>query len=331
MFGYDDFSEIGMYESFKNEVKGINGIKRLTKEDFIKFEEFLKENFAIEMDTTDLVNEKQLKEAFKGLDINITLFKNVDVIKSFTESWSPYQFIFLLGLSTCPYCDQQYVTPIFSETGKMRADLDHIKSKYKFPYLSMSIYNLVPVCKYCNGSIKGTKEINVSPYDDDIDKMFKFRYDIIKKCIEIVPSDAYKNNEIIKIDSDYKNDKNENDYEHSKLFKLEERYQYHTKLAEELYLKYKIYNDVYLGEIKDMLEAKDGAEKRIKDEINKDLVDVEEKEKKEFHNSNDYTIEAIKEMFLGFNLDKKYEYTDVFVKLKRDLHEQFRGGKNEVK
>lgn len=53
-----------------------------------------------------------------------------------------------LGLRTCPYCNANYTRA--SAKGRFRADLEHFFPKSKYPYLSVTLYNLFPSCHTCN-------------------------------------------------------------------------------------------------------------------------------------------------------------------------------------
>lgn len=82
-----------------------------------------------------------------------------------------------MNIHVCPYCDGNSLTP---RTQYNTAQLDHIFPKKeastnildaKDPYinffalLSISLFNLIPSCPTCN-FIKGTKAIQISPYDE---------------------------------------------------------------------------------------------------------------------------------------------------------------------
>ena len=53
-----------------------------------------------------------------------------------------------IGLRTCPYCNVNYTR--VSARGRFRADLEHFFPKSKYPYLSVTLYNLFPSCHTCN-------------------------------------------------------------------------------------------------------------------------------------------------------------------------------------
>lgn len=140
------------------------------------------------------------------------------------EEWNPYVMLVHRKLRTCPYCNRQYIIPFYSKSGKVRADLDHFYLKSKYPYFSMSIYNLVPSCKFCNTSLKGTKEFSLNektPYEISIDELSDFKYlqsSKVEFCIKDDVVDIYK-----------------------KTFKIEELYKFHENIAEDLLNKHHEY------------------------------------------------------------------------------------------
>ena len=167
------------------------------------------------------------------------------------DKWNAYHFIFELGLKVCPYCNRQFITPIYWSEGKVRADLDHFFSKARYPYLSISIYNLVPCCKFCNSSLKGTKEFNydeyVNPYEKSIDDILKFDY---------IPSSikSFSGKDDIKIILTKKNNIISSQYLNKannmvKVFNILELYNYHKDVVINLIYKRAIYSDTYIDSL----------------------------------------------------------------------------------
>lgn len=161
------------------------------------------------------------------------------------HGWGAYGYVMALGQKVCPYCNRNYITPLYSKKGKVRADLDHFFPKHKYPYLSLSLFNLVPSCRFCNSSLKGKQNFtirdNFHPFGEmEADDLFHFTYvpqsikgfwDKEKMDIEIV----YNNNpDVVKI-------KNNND-----TFCVRELYQYHKDIVENLVKKKYIYSDIYI-------------------------------------------------------------------------------------
>lgn len=62
------------------------------------------------------------------------------------------EYIKLLGIKTCVYCNMQYALTVTKKRGKALAfyELDHAWPKSRFPYLTLSFFNLQPCCGPCN-------------------------------------------------------------------------------------------------------------------------------------------------------------------------------------
>lgn len=90
-----------------------------------------------------------------------------------------------LGVWTCPYCNSHYLEPrINYKSGRIHPgmQIDHFYPKEKYGILSMSLFNLVPSCSYCNHE-KGSSALKASVYNKDAhayDTVFRF---------ELSPSD----------------------------------------------------------------------------------------------------------------------------------------------
>lgn len=87
-----------------------------------------------------------------------------------------------LDVKTCPYCNAQYT--LFLDVrrnvrypkGIAKFQFDHFFNKSDAPFLSMSLYNLIPSCASCNLSKhQGDLPVELNPYICDIQCMFKFR------------------------------------------------------------------------------------------------------------------------------------------------------------
>lgn len=89
--------------------------------------------------------------------------------------WGAYTFFEKLGVDVCPYCNRQYIftitknkrglsttSSVSSKKHLIRPQVEHFFPKSKYPYLSCSIYNLVPGCSICN-SKKSTVDTFLNP------------------------------------------------------------------------------------------------------------------------------------------------------------------------
>lgn len=202
-------------------------------------------------------NEAQnTAKKFNELSLQIKETISLQNIQKYRDStsWSAYHFVMELGLKVCPYCNRQYISPIYSEDGKMRGDLDHFLPKYKFPYFSMSIYNLVPSCKFCNSSLKNKKEFsynkNLNPYEYGFNNLISFTYKINEDIVDI--------NEVNSIDIELKDEIGaekkliEKARRNADIFQIENLYNYHKDVILQLIKKRIIYNQRYI----DMLYEK---------------------------------------------------------------------------
>ena len=79
-----------------------------------------------------------------------------------TKEWGAYPLVEAYGLRICPYCQANHVNfhvekvkgQRGAEAFKMRPPLDHYLPKSVYPYLAVSLSNLVPSCAQCNSGVK---------------------------------------------------------------------------------------------------------------------------------------------------------------------------------
>lgn len=176
--------------------------------------------------------------------VEYTLENFCDIEKNFR--WGAYAYVMSLKVKVCPYCNRNYVLPLYSEEGKMRADLDHFFAKSKYPYLSISIYNLVPSCKYCNSSLKGKQEFT---YEGNFHPLDKIRADDLYRITYIPKStDCFLGKEDFAIKLEY-NCADENYQKikgNSDMLKIQKTYQYHKDIVAQFIKKRYIYDDGYI-------------------------------------------------------------------------------------
>lgn len=87
-----------------------------------------------------------------------------------------------LNVKSCPYCNAQYTLFIEERTnmsypkGVARFQFDHFFNKSDAPFLSMSLYNLIPACASCNLSKHAVDmSMELNPYETDISSLFSFK------------------------------------------------------------------------------------------------------------------------------------------------------------
>jgi len=84
-----------------------------------------------------------------------------------------------LSVGICPYCNEEDIGSIEDEGAEYRPDLDHFYPKAKFPFLALSLGNLIPAGDRCNSRYKGASSMllsGISPYTEGVsnDPMYSF-------------------------------------------------------------------------------------------------------------------------------------------------------------
>lgn len=146
-----------------------------------------------------------------------------------------------IGIKACVYCNSQLTVTIDirRKDYKARFQVDHFYPQGKYPYLSISLYNLYPTCASCNHS-KAEDIINFQLYQDtvtesrysfSIDKASLSSYMVSKKCNDL-KVEFYDPDATIKTSLERK-------------FHIMDIYETQKDLAEEIILKAHVYNDAY--------------------------------------------------------------------------------------
>lgn len=94
-----------------------------------------------------------------------------------------YWLLRALNVRVCPYCNRIYTITLPSkeelanekEFKTTRATLDHFYPKNKYPYLALSLFNLVPSCHICNNNKGAEDKKIIYPYDEAFEKNAVFR------------------------------------------------------------------------------------------------------------------------------------------------------------
>lgn len=109
-----------------------------------------------------------------------------DLIKVFDYSKLPkdlsYKVIEETGIKVCPYCNENNIYNVCGGQKSYRSELDHFFPKSKFPFLALSLYNLIPSCNICNGPLKGNYDTFYNkaayPYQIGVNDKPLFKVDI---------------------------------------------------------------------------------------------------------------------------------------------------------
>ncbi len=202
-----------------------------------------------------------LKNQIKPTNSRISQIFDYSKFINSTKSWGAYNLTKELNINVCPYCNRNYVHTLETSRGKTRPELDHYFPKSRFPFLALSLFNLIPSCHICNSNLKGSKDFykenHMHPYMDDFNDAFHFKIEYLDKGTTLpIISDLDKFNIKIEITSD-----NEGVIEKitnsNSTFKIEELYNFHKDVAKELVQKSIYYNKTRLEELNNFKD-KDG-------------------------------------------------------------------------
>lgn len=169
--------------------------------------------------------------------------------KAFADHSEINNLIRLLGVSVCPYCNRTYVITLIRSEGKVRAQLDHYKNKSQYPYLALSLYNLVPSCSTCNQAKSDRDELVLYPYAEEMGENYVFttepdggiRY-LIGENSEQDKFTVIGKHTYIGDNSEYKQRLDNS----IKIFHLEELYREHKDYVLDMYRQRYIFSDEYL-------------------------------------------------------------------------------------
>ncbi|MFA6191659.1 MAG: hypothetical protein WC665_04825 [Sulfurimonas sp.] len=155
-----------------------------------------------------------------------------------------------LDISTCYYCNIDFVNTYKTKGGKKnKFTLDHFYDKATYPYLALSLYNLIPSCYTCNSKLKKNEEFkNLAPssqkYDFETKVKFKLLLDDSCKNLHI----KSKENIDISLKENYTNQYDK----YIEIFKLNERYKVHKDIVFEMIQKAELYPESRLRELQDL-------------------------------------------------------------------------------
>lgn len=170
----------------------------------------------------------------KSLSIKDYLIGNV--YKAISKPARRKKILSITNLSVCPYCNRNFMN---SSDNKNTCELDHFWYKSEFPIFAASFYNLIPSCPSCNRN-KGTKIFHLSPYNHKVSTDNRITFSWMPKN-----GDFLYNHQSIVIRA-----KTHDSFSHDyALLDLNELYQIHSDLVQDVLLKQIFIPEFYLNEI----------------------------------------------------------------------------------
>lgn len=235
----DDVKEIlkkrnkKIYEVLYDNADKVNNdeVKNLLLADRIKMEKYIKE-FKSYRTTKSKADE---------------LLENVFRYDAYSKRKVVIDILQKMKVTVCPYCNRQYIFTL--SNGKARPQLDHYYPKSEYPYLSLSLYNMIPCCSVCNMAKSSLDTINTPilyPYDEEIGEEAYFEIRYRNEYVKVIHGNSDDFDIILNTD----NAKNKKiiDNQMSKLH-LSELYNKHNAYVQDI-IKSKIVNsDEYINQI----------------------------------------------------------------------------------
>lgn len=221
----------------------------------------------VESEELILANPKRLNEIKKFIEygIDTIIGKNRTIINPILsnifdyDNWIQRKFngknngSYLaerLQINTCPYCNRAYTFTLSNGNKSIvRPEFDHFFNKSTYPYLSLSLYNLIPSCHTCN-HIKSDKEFNICthfhPYIEGFDN--KVLFTINPKNIDFL--NKIDNFDIcIKIKNNHDKKLYEKAERNLKDLELDKLYEHHKDYVKELIWRKQVYSEGYIHEL----------------------------------------------------------------------------------
>lgn len=164
----------------------------------------------------------------------------------------------------CYYCNIDFINTFKKNNETKNAfTLDHVLEKADYPFLALSLYNLVPSCYVCNSKVKDSK----IPFDDfsptnknfDFDERVKFKSFISNTNLQIEKEQDF----YIKLIENYSNKFDK----YIESLNLNNRYDYHKYKVLEMIEKRREYPDSRINELADLT-------KKTQEEIKQDLFGI---------------------------------------------------------
>lgn len=232
-------------------------IKAIHEEVIAELEELLNERQSIylpliiaDIKAATVASEikKQLSK-LNSMKLGNYIFKEKDNIKSLYPQWvNEFYNLFdydamsqsfghdittNMDLNICLYCNNEDIETIKVPGAEARPDLDHFYPRSKFPFLAITLSNLIPAGTRCNQKYKKAQSMlgYIHPYISGInkDRLFNINYifdegrniDFINITLNTLNNDLDKNLNLFKVEATHNKEDVKNWF-----LKLEERYNF---------------------------------------------------------------------------------------------------------
>lgn len=187
-----------------------------------------------------------------GIEEKKELLDFVFCYDSFSAHKRLHDLVNYLGVEVCPYCNRLFTTTVAEGKKKMRPQLDHFRSKSQYPFLALSILNLVPCCGVCNQIKQGGNREILYPYEEEMGEFCSFRVDS-SKDITILTGTRFNKSDLTILfeNKDATTQLGKRINESIEVFNLENVYKSHKGYVAELLFQRYIFTDEMLKDIAD--------------------------------------------------------------------------------
>ncbi len=186
--------------------------------------------------------KKDLKKKSKNLLYHVFRYE------TFSQNKNISRLVEMLGVKVCPYCNRLFTTTV-SKSGKtVRPQLDHYRDKSDYPFLALSIMNLVPSCGVCNLIKSNKKDEVLYPYEEEMGDNCTFHVKPKNDYTALTGAKRFNKTEI-KLKFVGNGTKEERVKNSVNIFKLEDLYNSHTDIVSDLLLNRYICTDKMIDDI----------------------------------------------------------------------------------
>ena len=182
-------AQTGILQNLKKEKNKIILKDRHRKLYAVLYDEFTGELIVDEVNKLITANKETLQEYIKEIgkytskEKSDELLNNIFRYDCLSQRKVVRDVLKKIKVTVCPYCNRQYIFTL--SKGKARPQLDHYYPKSKYPYLALSLYNLIPSCSTCNmakSSLDTMETPILYPYEEEMGDDIKFEIRKKKDC-----------------------------------------------------------------------------------------------------------------------------------------------------
>jgi hypothetical protein len=103
------------------------------------------------------------------------LLKKIFRYDTYSKRKAAVEILNKLNVTVCPYCNRQYIFTL--SKGHVRPQFDHYYPQNQYPYLALSLYNMIPSCSICNMAKSSLDTLNdaiLYPFEEEMGDEARF-------------------------------------------------------------------------------------------------------------------------------------------------------------